>query len=138
MVGKKLDNQLIIEVTDLLQMGLNEKIRENMIAEINTPENCKRLDVLNNVNRNNKKCKIRRFTFTAHSKTTYKRIYSMDSLIKAKKNETEIPSRQDILSSLSKSLCHPAENSHEIDLRRRKISELKDAFKPFGLKAIMY
>ena len=74
-----------------------------MIEEIHKPENCKRLvktGILNNVNRNKKKCKIKRLTFTAHSKTTYKRIYSMDSLIKAKKNEKEIPSRQDILSSV--------------------------------------
>ena len=40
-------------------------------------------------------------------------------------NETEIPSRQDILSSLSKSFSFLAENSHDIDLRRRKTSELK-------------
>ena len=46
----------------------------------------------------------------------------------------EIPSRQDILSSLSKSFSFLAENSHEIDLR--KTSELKEAFKPNGIESM--
>ena len=65
-------------------------------------ENCKRLvntGILNNANRNKKKCKIRKLILTAQSKTTYKRIYSMDSLIKAKKNEKEIQE--------DKVFCHP-------------------------------
>ena len=63
-VGKKLDNQLAIEVTDLLQIGLNKEIREKMIEEIHKPENCKRLNVvtvstgiLNNVTRNKQNAK---------------------------------------------------------------------------------
>ena len=56
----------------------------------------------------------------------------MNSLIKAEKNETETPSREDILSSLSKSFSLLADSSHAIDLRRRKNfkSELKEEYKP--------
>ena len=56
----------------------------------------------------------------------------MNSLIKAEKNETETPSRQDILSSLSKSFCLLADSSHAIDLSRRKNfkSEHKEEYKP--------
>ena len=110
-----------------------------MMEEIHKPENCKRLDVVlvntgifNNVNRETKSEDLSlQHIQKPLTKGLTQMVYLMNSLIKAEKNETETPSRQDILSSLSKSFSLLADSSHAIDLRRRKNfkSELKEEYK---------
>ena len=139
-VGEKIDDQLATVVTDLLQMGMNKEIREKMMEEIHKPENCKRLDVVlvntgifNNVNRETKSEDLSlQHIQKPLTKGLTQLVYLMNNLIKAEKYESETPSRQDILSFLSKSFSLLAESSHEIDLRRRKNfkSELKEEYKP--------
>ena len=128
--GPEIDKGLADGVKDLLELGMEQTVKNDKLEKIMRPSNCKRLDVVrinqgvfNNLSKNAK-------TDDVLLQKIQKPILKGLTVLVNLKNDlaTSKVKTSDLGSVLDDAIALIADGSHELDLRRRSL--LKDQLKP--------